>query len=181
MRIDEFPVLPGHLTDGAWQFCSEAFRELRTLAVQRHVYHRHEFEAQMLDDRVVKYVAIVNEHVRGIATLTNDLHAVPLISPDYFQERWPEKYAGRRIFYVGFVAVQSGSRGAGVFVRLLRKMGERILAEESIMVLDVCAHNEAAHGLPNVVRIATGRVAGSVQSRLLDSQSYWLYEFPAAG
>jgi hypothetical protein len=31
-----------------------------------------------------------------------------------------------------------------------------------------------------VVRIATGRVAFGVQSRLLDSQSYWLYEFPAA-
>jgi hypothetical protein len=180
MQIDEYPVLPAGLADECWEFYCAAFDDLRTLAVQRHVYYRSEFDGQMQDERVVKYVATVNGQVRGIATLTNDLYAVPLISPDYFAQRWPEKYAARRIFYVGFVASQNGSRGAGVFVRLLRKMAERILAEESIMVLDVCAHNEAAHGLPNVVRVATGRVAGSVQSRLLDSQSYWLYEFPAA-
>jgi hypothetical protein len=180
MRIDEMAVLPPELMDAAWNVYCHAFDELRTLAVQRHVYYRPEFEAQMRDERVTKYVAYVGDTVRGLATVTADLAAVPLISPDYFQQRWPEKYASGRIFYVGFVAVQAGSRGAGVFVRLLRKMSERILAEESLMVLDVCAHNEAAHGLPNVVRIATGRVAGSVRSRLLDSQSYWLYEFPAA-
>jgi hypothetical protein len=180
MRIDVVRALPEELLDEAWEFYRQAFDELRTLAVQRHVYHRHEFEAQMADERVLKYVGVDGDQVFALATATNDLHAVPLISPDYFASRWPELYAARQIYYVGFTAVQSGSRGLGVFVRLLRRMGEQILAEESIMVLDVCAHNEAEYGLPNVVKVASGRLHQGVRSRRLDSQSYWIYEFPAA-
>jgi hypothetical protein len=179
ISIQEVRVLPADLMDEAWTFYTETFAELRTLAVQRHVYRRDEFEAQMTDERVLKYVSYDSDgRIRGLATATDDLHAVPLISPDYFEHCWPDLYARRRIFYVGFVAVQAGARGTGVFVALLRRMGERILAEQSIMVLDVCAHNEAAHDLPNVVSLATGRLAGKVNTRLLDSQSYWLYEFP---
>jgi hypothetical protein len=180
LRIDVVARLPAELMDEAWRFYVDAFDELRTLAVQRHVYFRHEFETQMTDERVLKYVGIDGDCIRALATLTNDLHAVPLISPEYFEQRWPELYAQGRIFYVGFTAVQSGVKGAGVFVGVLHRMSERILSAESIMVLDVCAHNEAVHGLPNVVKIATGRIAGTVRSRRLDSQSYWLYEFPAA-
>jgi hypothetical protein len=181
MHVDEARVLPAELMDDAWRFYCETFDHLRTLAVQRHVYYRPEFEAQMADDRVHKYVSLDTAgRMRGLATATDNLHAVPLISPEYFEQRWPELYARRRIFYVGFVAVQPGSRGAGVFVALLRRMGERILSEESLMALDVCAHNVEVHGLPNVVKLATGRLTAKVNTRLLDSQSYWLYEFPAA-
>jgi hypothetical protein len=180
MRIDVMRALPAELMDSAWAFYREAFDELRTLAVQRHVYHRHEFEAQMADERVLKYVGVDGDAVRALATLTNDLAAVPLISPDYFASRWPELYEARQIYYVGFTAVQAGSHGLGVFVRLMRRMGDEILAAESIMVLDVCAHNEAQYSLPNVVKVATGRLHSTVRSRRLDSQSYWVYEFPAA-
>jgi hypothetical protein len=180
MRIDVVRALPEELMESAWAFYREAFDELRTLAVQRHVYHRHEFEAQMADERVLKYVGIDGDQVRALATLTNDLAAVPLISPDYFESRWPDLYQARRIYYIGFTAVQAGSRGLGVLVQLMRRIGEQVLTAESIMVLDVCAHNEAEHSLPNVVKVASGRVHGTVRSRRLDSQSYWVYEFPAA-
>jgi hypothetical protein len=180
MRIDVTRALPDDQSDAAWAFYHEAFDELRTKAVQRHVLYRSEFDEQMDDERVLKYVGTDGDRITALATVTNDLDAVPLISPEYFESRWPQLYADRQIYYVGFMAVQAGSRGAGVFVRLLRKMGEQILAAESIMVLDVCTYNEADFNLPNVVGVASARVAGTVRSRRLDSQSYWVYEFPAA-
>jgi hypothetical protein len=180
MRIDVMRALPDEKLDAAWDFYHEAFDELRTKAVQRHVLYRDEFDEQMADERVLKYVGVVGDRITALATVTSDLDAVPLISPEYFESRWPQLYADRQIYYVGFLGVQAGSRGAGVFVQLLRRMGEQILAAESIMVLDVCSHNEEEYSLPTAIRVASARVAGRVKSRRLDSQSYWVYEFPEA-
>lgn len=104
-------IATGQLEDSAgeyWSLYENAFDDLRSLAVQRHLMLRPEFDELMLDKRVMKYAVRDEERgrVAALATMTNDLHAVHLISPEYFQRRWPQLYAEQRIWYVSFVAVE---------------------------------------------------------------------------
>ena len=178
--MDVVRVLPPNLLDEAWDFYCDAFDELRTQAVQRHVMHREEFEVQMADKRVLKFVGLEDGRVVGLATLTDDLTAVPLISPDYFESRWPQLYAQRRIWYVVFIAARSGVAGVGMYVRLIRGIVEQVQSNDGMVAADICSYNESVYALPEMLRRASGRVAGSATRQLLDSQSFWLYEFPAA-
>src|SRR5690348_4815073 len=106
------------VADRAWSLYLKAFEELKTVAVQRHVMHRAEFDAVMADERVWKYRATGPDDpdvVTALATVTNDLPAMPLISPEYFAHRWPQLYAEARIWYLGFFAIDPQLRGSGLF------------------------------------------------------------------
>ena len=174
------PVVPAELRDPAWDFYQEIFDELRVLAVNRHLLYRHEFDELMADHRASKYLAIdADGAVVGLAAMTTQLDAVSLISPDYFRHHWPDLYAENRIFYVLFVGSQRGARGAGVFINLLREMYRPIGAANGKVFVDVCAYNEEHHSLPRMIAVILSRVAGKAQPTRMDSQSFWLYEFPA--
>jgi hypothetical protein len=87
--------------------------ELQVRAAQAHQLDQAAFEAVMDDDRIGKY--IVRDGTRsgrpcGISTLTNDLGAVPLISPAYYAHRWPDYHRQQLIWYVGFLAVDPTTR-----------------------------------------------------------------------
>src|SRR5688572_13927439 len=73
------------LLEDAWTLYDAAFRELNGLAVQRHLMYRSEFDEVMRDQRVQKYLCMDDDDTLcGLSTYTNDLHAMPLISPQYF-------------------------------------------------------------------------------------------------
>ena len=56
--------------------------------------YRAEFHDVLADERVDKYVVTAPDgSLAALATMTNELAVVPLISPDYFAHRWPELYA----------------------------------------------------------------------------------------
>ena len=178
MRVDVTPALPGHLLDAAWEFYRDTFDELRVRAVNRHLLYRHEFEELMADKRNDKYVVCDDEGVTGLAVMTTDLHAAPLISPDYFRHHWPDLYAANRLFFVHFVGVRPGSRGRGVFIKLLREMYKPVEEADGRVFLDVCTFNEDVHELPAMVGKVLDRIAGRAVPTRIDSQSFWMYEFP---
>src|ERR1700753_3252601 len=94
------------LHEAVWKLYEDSFAELRSLAVQRHLMYRSEFDEVMRDTRIGKYLALDDDGtVCRIATYTNDLEAVPLIAPEYFERHYPEQYAAQKIWYIGFVAV----------------------------------------------------------------------------
>ncbi|GGL17472.1 hypothetical protein [Mangrovihabitans endophyticus] len=195
MRVDVLPALPESLLDESWRFYHDAFSGLAVRAAARHLLLRREFDELMADERILKYVARDGagddeaaavppardrDRIIGLAAMTSDLEAVPLISPPFFAHRWPQEYADGRIFYCVFIGAQHGPRGKGVFVALQRRMWERVGAVRGRVVLDICQWNEAERDLPRAVEgILTGIAGGCVASRL-DSQSFWGYEFPAA-
>ena len=180
LRVDVLPTLPPELLDQAWRFYHRTFRPLAVRAVQRHVLHRGEFDELMADGRVTKYVARADGAVVGLAAMTEDLTTLPLLSTDYFAHRWPDLYEQRRIVYCLFVGVHSGPRGEGVFVDLQREMYKQVAAVRGMVVLDICAYNEAELGLPWSIEAILKPIAGDAVATRLDSQSYWLYEFPDA-
>jgi hypothetical protein len=130
--------------------------------------------------RIRKYVARGQDGsgpVTAIGTLTNDLDAAPLISPDYLQYRWPALYARRQVWCVGFYAVHPQHRGSGLFALLIEEMVKVITP--GVAVVDFCAYNEDVAELPRFV-LGVLEDLGEVRTQRLDTQAYWSYEFPAA-
>ncbi|MDG4824138.1 hypothetical protein O7635_19990 [Asanoa sp. WMMD1127] len=180
MHVDVEKVLTGARREEAWQLYQTAFEELRYAAVQRHLMHRAEFDEVMSDDRVEKYVAVAEDGtLAGLSTFTNDLDAMPLISPDYFAHRWPGHYAERRIWYLGFFAIADPHRRSGVFEAVIEMMWRHVRANAGIAALDICASNEARHLNDAITRTLTALTPDVVATRL-DTQAFWSWELPVA-
>lgn len=171
-------VIEGSAVEDAWKLYYDAFRELNAAAVQRHLMYRTEFEDVVTDRRVQKYLCFHEGELCGMSTYTNDLDAVPLISPQYFERRWPRHFAERRIWYVGFVAVKNDAP-VTTFPRLIAAM-HQTSTRDALTALDVCARTNDVRHLPRSVRVLLHRLSGRVRMERLDEQSYWLYEFPDA-
>jgi hypothetical protein len=169
-----------------WELYQRAFEDLRVLAVQRHLMNHAEFHAIMVDERVEKFLVTDDDgHLTALATMTNDLPVLPLISPDYFAHRWPELYAARRVWYVSFVAVDPAHHNAGVMNRIIERMCRE--AEDGtpndtgvggVICVDICEHREDAQRLPVAIERQAGRHTPGVKRLRLDAQVYWAYEFP---
>jgi hypothetical protein len=181
MTVKVVDVLHGSLLEDAWSLYHEAFEELNAFAVQRHLMYRTEFDDVMLDQRVQKYLCLADDDTLcGMSTYTNDLDSMPLISPPYFERRWPQHYAERRVWYCGFVAVHPNGRTANAFGELVEAMYLVAAAQNGIIALDMCRHNDQQRRLSRVVPLMLHRLSGDVRTERMDEQSYWLYEFRAA-
>ena len=175
-------LVTGRLEDGDgeyWSLYERAFDDLRSLAVQRHLMVRPEFDELMLDKRVTKYLVRDTERGRAaaLATLTNDLDAVHLISPEYFQRHYPELYEQRRIWYVGFVAVEPEYQGSPAMSRLIERLCEDVGGANGLVCLDICEHRSRRMLAAGIERMAGQHLAGLKRERL-DAQIYWGYTFP---
>jgi hypothetical protein len=169
------------LHEAVWTLYQDAFEELNTMAVQRHLMFRSEFDEVMRDSRVHKYLALEDDGtLLGIATYTNELEAVPLIAPQYFERHWPEHYAAKKIWYIGFVAVSPLAQGREVFALLVEQMYLVASAQNGLVGLDICSYNDSNRHMSRVFRIMVRRLSGNMRFNRIDQQSYWLYEFPAA-
>ena len=170
------------LIEEAWTLYYEAFKHLNAYAVQRHLMYRAEFDDVMRDQRVQKYLCLDgSDALCGMSTYTNNLDAVPLISPAYFERRWPHLYAEKRIWYCGFVAIHPDAQAAtATFGELVEAMYRLAATQNGIISLDMCRFNDQKRHMSRVVPLMLHRLSGEVRTERLDEQSYWLYEFPAA-
>jgi len=173
-------VIAAKRIESAWRLYNRAFDELRRTAVQRHVMHRNEFDDVMADDRVWKYRGIDEsdpDAIIGLATFTNELSTMPLISPDFFAHRWPELYSGRKIWYIGFFAIDPDHRGSGIFEEVIAHMWEQVCESEGVAMLDICRRNERL-GLPIAIHQTLLALTPKMTATRVDEQTYWLYEPP---
>jgi hypothetical protein len=169
------------LHEAVWKLYDDAFRELNTLAVQRHLMYRSEFDEVMRDSRIDKYLALDDDGtVCGIATYTNDLDALPLISPPYFEHHWPEHYAAKRIWYIGFVAVSPVAQGREAFAQLVEQMYLVAVTQNGLVGLDICSYNDDVRRMSRIFKLMVSRNCETMKFSRIDQQSFWLYEFPKA-
>jgi hypothetical protein len=117
--------------------------------------------------------------MRGLATYTNELEAIHLISPDYFRRRWPTEFDKQRIWYVGFVGIHPSLRHKGLYETLIREMVDTHGGHDCIVGMDVCGRNEEL-GFPQGTHRLVREMYGDVTTGRLDQQSYWFYDFPGA-
>lgn len=177
MTVDFLTHLDDELTEEAWKLYYECFSALATIAVQRHLMTRAEFGQVVDDERVSKvFTRDADGRLVGIATFTNDLDAVPLIAPAYFEHRWPDLYAGRRIWYIGFVAIAETADPAA-FTEAFAHYFRTAYDADGIVGLDVCTHNETVRRLPRVIGLQVQRLSGGISKyERADAQSYWIYD-----
>lgn len=174
-------VTDDEIINAAWDLYQESFQDLRHLAVQRHLMYRDEFEAVMKDQRIAKYLALRDDGTLcGLSTYTNDLEAIPLISPDYFKHHWPEHFATNRIWYIVFVAVHPEEQGRRAFAELVEQMYLVASNQNGLVGLDICTYNDKVRNMSRVFRMMISRWAPEMRFDRIDQQSYWLYEFPSA-
>jgi hypothetical protein len=163
--------------DDLWGFYRTAFEPLRVLAVQEHMMSRSAFEEVLADKRVQKWVTYQDDGTPlALAVITNDLEAWPLISPPYFEHRWPEQYAAGHIWYTGFVAVAEGAPPM-TFAALINKMAEQIVAVRGVCAMDYAKVN-VDRNLPAGAHRAIRRRFPDEVYDFLDTQSFYAY-YPA--
>jgi hypothetical protein len=188
VELEVLREVPQVWVDELWQLYESAFMELRVRAVQRHLLTRDEFDEILADARVIKYVVTRapdpsktpagRPRFCALATLTNDLDAIPLISPEYFAARWPMLFEDRLIWYVGFLAVDPDHQGTGANAHLIGGMCAAVAATGGMIAADICEYNEGSMRLPTAfARLARTFSPVIIQQRL-DAQVYWAYEFP---
>jgi len=174
-------IIDEDLHEGVWTMYQDAFQELNTLAVQRHMMFRSEFDEVMRDPRISKYIALRDDGTLvGVSTYTNELDAVPLISPQYFAHNWPEHYAAKKIWYIGFVAVSPEAQGREAFAQLVEQMYLVAATQNGLVGLDICTYNDDVRRMSRVFRLMVSRLSDNMRFNRIDQQSYWLYEFPNA-
>jgi hypothetical protein len=167
------------LIEAAWRLYEDAFRELKSLAVQRHLMYRDEFDQVMDDSRIQKYLCLDDDGtLLGLSTYTNDLQAVPLIAPEYFERHWPDHYAANKIWYIGFVAVDPVAQGRRAFTNLVEQMYLVAANQNGLVGLDICSYNDDVRKMSKVFRSMVGRLSDNMRFDLIDQQSFWLYQFP---
>lgn len=187
MAVKVFDEIHDKDREEAWTLYYEAFKDLNAMAVQRHLMHRDEFDAVMTDVRVRKYLAVDIDGdrpaLRGLSTFTDDLAAVDLISPEYFERRWPQLYADRKIWYCGFVCVPPGPRGmpSDAYAQLVGAMYKVAHEGKGIIALDFCAHNGEVRRMRSAIPAMLGHIDPGMDAERLDVQEYWMYTPTTAG
>lgn len=172
-------VVEGDLRERAWDAYRDAFEELRSAAIQRHVMTRAEFDDVMADHRVAVYLAQRPDGtIAAIATLANDLTAMPLVSPEFFAARWPEHYAAGRCWYIGFVGVRPSEQGGGAFQLIVATVAATLGPHGGVLVLDVPQRNMEGFHVPRAVKRIADTVVADVSYEMVDAQGYWAYTTP---
>ena len=176
MKIVIHEIVRDGLLDDAWKLYQNAFEDLNARTVQRHLMTRTEFEEVCWDIRVQKRMAFDDsDQLCGMATYTNVLESMPLISPAYFQRRWPELFALSRIWYCGFVAVAPAAPTA--FVDLITGMYRDAEVDGGVIGLDLCRWNDQVRHLSRVIRLCLLRISdGKVRAEQADEQMFMIYE-----
>ncbi|WP_199515958.1 hypothetical protein [Nucisporomicrobium flavum] len=160
----------------AWKLYEETFAEINGLAAQRHLMTYEEFQSVYHNDEVRKFYA----HDRagrliGMATLTNNLAAWPLISPPYFARRWPHSHKRQAIWYCGFVGARPGQLHA--FRDLVTDMYDLIRSNNGMAVMDFCTHNLITRRLPDATLALLSRLDPTTRMEVADQQTFIFYRF----
>ncbi len=178
MHLEFESVVPSAALEETWLLYTRATEELRRAAVQRHVMLRAEFADVMGDERIWKYRGVSDAgEITALATFTNHLEALPLISPEYFEHRWPQRYAARSIWYIGFFVIDPAHRGSGIFERVIEHMWRQVVASDGIAMLDISRRNERV-GLADAIHGVLESLTPGMRASREDEQTYWLYEPP---
>lgn len=162
----------------AWDIYLECFAEVNALAANRHLMYRTEFDEVLADVRVPKYLTLDDGGVPvGLATFSNRLEAFPLIAPEFYERRWPQAYAARRIFYAGFVGVVPRAQKSSAFADVFAEFYKVTEPVNGLVSLDVCNYNDHVRRLPKAIGLMLRRMSGGQSSyKRVDAQTFWLYD-----
>lgn len=176
VAVEAHSTVSPEIADELWELYRVAFAALEHRAAARQLLTRDEFDLEVLDPRVVKYVARANVRIAGLSTLTRDLVTVPWISPEFYRVRYPDHFARRSVFYCGLAVVSPDARGTSAFPMMMSALARDIAESDGILTADMCRYNVGELQLARTVTLMMKRVWGSVRHVELDRQLYLAWE-----
>lgn len=177
LRLTVESAVDENLARTFYELYLETFGDLASRAVARQLLHEHEFMAEMVDERVHKYLVWdeTGEPV-GMSTLTNHLETVPWISPDYFAHHYPEHSARGAVYYLGFILVRHDRRRARVFSDMVSRIVDVLVADRAVCAYDICAFNNDVLRLQDNIESLLRRIS-DVAVHPVDTQTYYTAAF----
>lgn len=174
VTVADYTWIPYDITNNLWGMYEQQFTGINRLAAQRHLLTQAEFAGICRDIRVRKYVAWRDEQAIGLAVITNDLDAWPLISPAFFQHRWPHHYQRKAIFYIGFICT---THVPYLYRDLIAAMYPPVIETDGIAVMDFCARNVDTYRMPDRTGRTLKRLNPAAAGARIDQQEFWAYRF----
>lgn len=162
----QLTVVHGEGLEEAWEVYESSFEELKRNHPCRQSLHRIEFDEFMANTEVTKlFVKEDGELVAG-SLFTKNFALVPWISPQYYDEHFPE-YIHRRMYAQSFF-VRPDKRGKGILQTLAHEM-RRYMNREGLAVAfcDFGGRNDVTFKF--LLRVVRGE---SLPSARIQIQSY---------
>jgi hypothetical protein len=170
IRTTELLTVDEDLARRFWSLYDVAFGPLRTASPCRQALTEEEFHEEMQDERIVKLTVWDDDEAVAMALLATDLAAIPWISPDFFETRFPEQYARGAIYYLGAILTAPHRREAGNAQILGDAMVRFVAEREGVFAFDCASFNH-----PHMYEFAqhsSDGVAG-YKAEELDTQHYY--------
>lgn len=176
MNVEETRLVDriGHVQEYYAHYVS-IFREVDSLAINRHLMTYNEFSAVMQDQRIVKFFAYDGGILQGMSVVTNELEAWSLISPAYFKRRYPDQYGAMQVWYIGYVGALRKASPA-TFGALLAAMYEHV--KDGISFMDFCSYNVDERNLASLSHLMMKRIDKTICTEKVDAQEFWMMSFP---
>jgi hypothetical protein len=163
--------------EALWEMYSLSFQSLQRRAAARQLVSRADFDLEVLDDRVTKYIARgADGTLLGLSTLSNELSTVPWISPEFYEAHYPLHFARKAVFYCGIAMVHPDARSTRAFAQMVFAFGRDIAAAKGILAADMCRFNIDGLELARMVTLMMKRAWGSANQVELDRQVYMAWE-----
>lgn len=135
-----------------------AFAPLATLSPVRQVFTDDDFNADMANPAIVKFVARdLSGAICALSTLTNDLATQPWLSPEYYESRYPDQMKEGRLYYVGALLVMPDHQSGPWASMLLTSVIRWLAARRAVATFDCCSFNVEAVQLPRLIELVTRR------------------------
>ena len=167
-------VLDPGTVDALYEVYLSAFEPLRMEAAARHLLTFAEFSAEMVDERIEKLI-VWDENTMpvGLATLTQDLSAIPWISPEYYSSRYADAARRGAIFYLGYILVAQSGRRSSALLTLTDKINRRLYDAKGVLGFDLCGLNDRE----GIGRLALKLLGASNDIKLVDTQFYYAADY----
>jgi hypothetical protein len=160
-----------------WDLYCLSFGTLSERAAARQLLTRPEFDLEILDPRVKKYLVRTEEgQIMGLCTLSNELSTVPWISPGFYQARYPRHFARQAVFYCGLAMVRPEARGSTALLQMVSAFARDIAAVDGVLAADMCRYNLDVVELATTVTAVLRSAWGSVRLVEIDVQTYLAWE-----
>jgi hypothetical protein len=160
-----------------WDLYCVSFASLQERAAARQLLTRAEFDLEVVDPRVTKYLVRTEQgRIMGLCTLSNDLTTVPWISPGFYQARYPCHFARQAVFYCGLAMVHPEARATGALMQMVSAFAEDVADADGVLAADMCRYNIDVGELATTVTAVLNWVWGSASLVELDVQTYLAWE-----
>ena len=173
-------VLTGGDADAAWDTYRESLAPLTDVAAMKQQLPEAGLRASLADPGILKYVGRDGAgEVVAVLTLTTELRTEN-ISSAFYQARYAEHFAARRLLYLGFLVVRPEAQARGLIMLLVARLTSDLEAEGGVVAFDVCGYNDETFAFARLCRLVASRTRPAILTKL-DVQTYYAIEFPPTG